>query len=105
MEVKIGTNYIVIGGRLYDFTSYKDVNAYAILHVINDIDRTRFKDELSEDRDDEIVTNEEIFMTPYGHAIAKILNAYFNFTTTGMDDADYNEWHNINQMIEEKSND
>ncbi len=105
MKVQIGRDYIVIDGRLFDIRSYRDANVYGILTVINDLDRSRFPDDLSEDRDDEVTTNEDIFLTPYGCTIAKILDAYFNLTTKGIDDEDYRTWANIKNMIEEKLND
>src|SRR5699024_4120790 len=91
MKVKIGQDYIVIDGLLYDFTSYKDMNAYAILSVINAIDRSRFPDALSDDKDEEVVTDEKIFEIPYGRTILNILYAYYNFTDTKVVGEEYGQ--------------
>lgn len=101
MKVQIGQNYMVIDGVLYDFTSYKDMNVYALLDVINAIDNSRFPDELSEERNEEIITDEEIFTTPYGYSILKILKSYYDFTSEFSND-DYKQLSKILMRSEEK---
>ena len=101
MKVQIGQNYMVIDGVLYDFTSYRDMNVYALLSVINAVDNSRFPDELSEEKDEEIITDEEIFTTPYGYAVLKILKSYYDFTSEFGND-DYKQLSKILMHSEEK---
>lgn len=102
MKVQIGRDYIVIDGLLYDFTSYKDMNIYALLSVINTVDDSRYPDEASERMDKEVIADEEFFQTPYGYTILQILYAYYNFTDLKALGEEYNQLTEIRRNINKK---
>lgn len=100
MKVQIGWDYLVIDGILYYFGDYKDMSVYAALSVMNSIDGPILSHDLG--LNDEFVTDERIFDTPYGNAILKILYAYYNFTDTGAEGDQYKQLQKIISTMEEK---
>lgn len=101
MKIQIGQDYMVIDGMLYDFTSYRDMNVYAVLSVINSIDDSRFPGEASKRSNAEVVTDEKIFETPYGRTILNILYAYYNFTDTKVVGDEYKQLRKILGKLED----
>lgn len=102
MKVQIGWDYLVIDGMLYYFGDYKDMNVYAALNVLNSIDGPTISNDFG--YDDEFVTDEKIFDTPYGNSILKILYAYYCFTDTGAEagKVQYKQLQKIIRNMEEK---
>lgn len=109
MKVTIGTDYISIDDKLYPFSIFNDLSTYVILYLINEFDETRYRGPLSRDRKEEVVTDEKIFMTPYGRTILEILYSYYDFKNDDYSKEEYEQLRKIknnlqNNLKEKKMN-